>query len=85
MTSPSKHGCRVKTPERRPGEPFHDYMRRLYSAQPPAHAPGNSQHVQAKLPLDLYLAFNNLLKEKNWSKSEGVQYAIYQLLNSKNV
>ena len=84
MTSPSKHGCKVKTPKREPGESFHDYMRRLYKEQPEL-ATANEHHVQAKLPLDLYAPFYRFLKERGWSKSKGVQYAIYQLLNNKNV
>ena len=84
MTLPSKHGCRVKTPTREAGESFHDYMRRLYRDQP-ALIDENDHHVQAKLPLDLYRPFYRFLKEKGWSKSKGVQFAIYQLLNSKNV
>ena len=43
----------------------------------------NGYHVQAKLPPDLYQQFWALLKAKNFSKSTGVQYAIYQLLQNE--
>ena len=84
MTSPSKHGCRVKTPARKEGEEFHEYMRRLYKEQPDL-CPGNDHHVQAKLPRDLYNAFHQFIEQKGWSKSQAVQFAIYNLLNKENV
>ena len=46
----------------------------------------NECHVQAKLPPDLYQQFWRFLKAKNFSKSTGVQYAIFQTLkNETNV
>ena len=38
---------------------------------------------QARLPNEMHHKFYALLKEMHWSKSRGVQYAIYQLLNKK--
>ena len=46
-------------------------------------ADSNNYHVQAKLPSDLYLQFWALLKAKNFSKSTGVQYAIYKLIQDE--
>ena len=40
----------------------------------------NSFLVNAKLTPELYRRFYDFLKSKNWSKSRGVQYAIYKLL-----
>ena len=38
---------------------------------------------QARLPSDMHQKFYALLKELDWSRSRGVQYAIYLLLNQK--
>ena len=43
----------------------------------------NGYHVQAKLPPDLFREFWALIKAKNFSKSTGVQYAIYKLLQDE--
>ena len=87
MTSLKGHGCKsVPDPEE-----FHAMMRRLYQEQrkPPEERDrsisryDNSSLVQAKLPSALYTKFYQLLKEQNWSKSTGVQYAIYKLLEQQ--
>ena len=39
---------------------------------------------QARLPSEMHQKFYALLKELDWSRSRGVQYAIYSLLNQKN-
>ena len=44
----------------------------------------NGYHVQAKLPPDLYQGFYSLLKAKGFTKSTGVQYAIFKLLESES-
>ena len=73
-------------------EEFHSMMRRLYEEQrlPPEDRNygvsryDNTSLVQAKLPSALYTKFYKLLKDQGWSKSTGVQYAIYKLLNEKS-
>ena len=40
----------------------------------------NDYQVSARIPPKLYKAFFAYLKEKGWSKSRGVQFAIHQLL-----
>ena len=47
-------------------------------------ADSNSYHVQAKLPSDLYQEFYAFLKAKNFSKSTGVQYAIYKVIHDES-
>lgn len=44
----------------------------------------NGYHVQAKLPPDLFREFWALIKAKNFSKSTGVQYAIYKLIQDES-
>lgn len=43
----------------------------------------NGYHVQAKLPPDLYQEFWAFLKAKNFTKSTGVQYAIYKVIHDE--
>ena len=43
----------------------------------------NTRLYQARLPSDMHRKFYALLKELHWSRSRGVQYAIYSLLNQK--
>lgn len=83
MTQTKAHGFSEPTPKQNADESFHEYMHRLYKSQPQLGMINN--HVQAKLPRDLYVPFYQFLKEKGWSKSKGVQYAIYRLLQKDNV
>ena len=65
---------------------FHRQMRKLYKEQHRVETLGvdmNQYHVQAKLPSALYRDFHALLKEKGWSISTGVQYAIHKLSQQK--
>ena len=66
-------------------EAFHEQMRAAYKLQGTLkdNRNGNDYHVQAKLPASLYSQFWNLLKKQNWSKTTGVRYAIYKLLNEQ--
>ena len=68
-------------------EEFHQMMRDLYAKQHQSETfsriDENQYHVQAKLPSPLYTKFYQLLKDQGWSKSTGVQYAIYKLLNEQ--
>ena len=95
MTSTSSDGCQPRTPPREEDETFHAYMRRLYRMQSPitpkgvrdfaSHLPlENMNVVQARLPDALLSDFYSFLKAKHWSKTTGIQYAIYKLLNEKN-
>ena len=43
----------------------------------------NTRLYQARLPSDMHRKFYALLKKMHWSRSRGVQYAIYSLLNQK--
>ena len=60
---------------------FHERMKADYAAQ---HGTGvvNQYHVQAKLTANMHKEFFQFLKQKDWSISRGVKFAIYQLLNS---
>jgi hypothetical protein len=70
---------------------FHQLMRDLYANQASKRrhemSDGltieNQYHVQAKLPAALYKEFHDLLKERGWSISTGVQYAIHKLSQQK--
>ena len=63
---------------------FHQQMRELYAQQHQSEplTDANQYHVQAKLPASLYRDFHALLKEKGWSITTGIQYAVHKL--SKN-
>ena len=79
------------SPEKAGGMPstdddFHMAMRALYRDQRFVREDlddQNQYHVQAKLPSALYRDFHALLKEKGWSISTGVQYAIHKLSQQK--
>ena len=79
------------SPEKADGMPsasdqFHETMRALYRDQRFVREDlddQNQYHVQAKLPSALYRDFHALLKEKGWSISTGVQYAIHKLSQQK--
>ena len=61
---------------------FHQLMRKLYKEQHRVETLGvdmNQYHVQAKLPASLYRDFHALLKEKGWSITTGIQYAVHKL------
>ena len=64
---------------------FHEKMRGMYNSQPPLfdRKDGNDHIVQAKLPADIYVPFYQFLKEKGMTRSQGVQFAIYKLINGK--
>ena len=65
---------------------FHQYMRKLYREQHKVETLGvdvNQYHVQAKLPASLYREFHALLKEKGWSITTGIQYAVHKLSQQK--
>ena len=44
----------------------------------------NDHYVATKLPRQLHAEFYQWLKSRDWSKSRGVRFAIYQLLKSEN-
>ena len=61
---------------------FHEQMRKLYREQHKVEKLGadvNQYHVQAKLPASLYRDFHALLKEKGWSITTGIQYAVHKI------
>ena len=47
------------------------------------HIDADTRLYQARLPSEMHQKFYALLKEMHWSKSRGIQYAIYLLLNQK--
>ena len=83
------------TTDQKPGESFADWKSNAFknaraerreNGDQTMRADSNNYHVQAKLPADLYQQFWALIKAKNFSKSTGVQYAIFQTLkNETNV
>ena len=60
---------------------FHQQMRELYAQQHQSEplTDANQYHVQARLPSALYRDFHALLKEKGWSITTGIQYAVHKL------
>ena len=93
MTQTNGPGCQsVPDPEE-----FHAMMKRLYDEQRQpvtrdekgrfASSDTSSQRsylVQAKIPGALYRKFYQLLKQQEWSRSKGVQYAIYKLTEQQS-
>ena len=70
-------------PAQLPDEDFHDYMARLYRLQGGCSRKGNENKVQARLPKGIYTQFWAFLKERNWSFTTGVQYAITQVIKDQ--
>jgi len=66
-------------PMHEPG--FHEQMRELYALQHKSEPleKANQYHVQTRLPASLYKEFHALLKEKGWSITTGIQYAVHKL------
>ncbi len=67
---------------------FHALMRRLYREQREVgtmngNKNDNSYLVSAKLPCVVYRKFYDIAKQKGWSKSTLLQYAIHQLITGK--
>ena len=78
-------------------EEFHAMMKRLYDEQrqpvkrdekgrfaTSGLSSEGSYLVQAKIPGALYRKFYQLLKQQEWSRSKGVQYAIYKLTEQQS-
>ena len=75
------------TTDQKPSESFAEWKERAFGkdTQKETFGPisGNQYHVQAKLPPALYREFWALIKARNFTKSTGVQYAIYKLLQNE--
>ena len=59
-------------------------MRDKQGRKPYCAIDADTRLYQARLPREMHHKFYALLKKMHWSRSRGVQYAIYSLLNQKN-
>ena len=77
------------TTDQKPSESFAEWKERVLGKDArketfgPLTGTGNQYHVQAKLPPALFREFWALIKAKNFTKSTGVQYAIYKLIQDE--
>ena len=82
MTESNAHGY----PSQHDVDEFLSHLKEMQDKQgrqPYCAIDSDTRLYQARLPSEMHQKFYALLKEMHWSRSRGVQYAIYSLLNQK--